>query len=126
MQNQDHSKVDSHSVKGISPLSVLLRINRTVWELQQFPGRGSEVRCPHTQLVEFPVSEIWTVTEDSPVHALVWWAPVCSANSWLQVTQLQFRLWWMAHFQSFETVLVELGIFKFGFNVEWLFKKVYQ
>lgn len=122
MQNQDHSKVDSHSVKGVSPLSVLLRINRTVWELQQFPGRGSEVRCPHTQLVEFPVFRLKTV------QSVLWCGGLqcVPANSWLQVTQLQFSLWWMAHFQSFETVLVELGIFKFGFNVEWLFKKVYQ
>lgn len=43
----------------------------------------------------------------------------------LRAAQLEFRLQLAAHLTSFEAVLIDLGVFKFGFNVQWLFKKVY-
>lgn len=60
------------------------------------------------------------------VCASVWRLQCLPSGSRASVAQRQFWLWGAAHFQDFETVLTELGIFKFAFNVEWLFKKIDQ
>lgn len=124
-----HSRSAHFSRSDQSETGNSQRINRSVWGLHQLPQPQLGLSgCAYldTQHRKYTQRELdWRLSlwADHPRDCRPSFGMAGSSPRQTAIL-LEFRLWLAAHFKSFQIVLIDLGIFKFGFNVQWLFKKV--